>query len=91
MTAPQGTSARCKVGVIAQATAHLEDAVPPKSLLPYDDHFHPKTINPYYRENRPESRRLGHPVVAANVVPYENQVRTAQSHSLIFIQTGCRL
>ena len=73
VTAPQGAQSRCKVGVIAQATADLQNAVSPSALLPYDDHFHPSTTKSH-AEKKPESRRLGHPLAAANIVPYKNQV-----------------
>ncbi|KAI0087972.1 S-adenosyl-L-methionine-dependent methyltransferase [Irpex rosettiformis] len=73
VAAPPGTSnARCKVSVVAEATARTEYSLPPHNLLPYDDHFHPRTRGA--QVNRPESRRLGHPLVAANVVPYERQI-----------------
>ena len=76
VAAPPGTStARCKVSVVAEATAQTEYALPPSKLLPYDDHFHPRTRGPGAQSSRPESRRLGHPLVAANVIPYEKQVR----------------
>lgn len=76
VAAPPGTStARCKVSVVAEATAQTEYALPPSKLLPYDDHFHPRTRGPGAQSSRPESRRLGHPLIAANVIPYENQVR----------------
>ncbi|KAI0695531.1 S-adenosyl-L-methionine-dependent methyltransferase [Cytidiella melzeri] len=73
VTAPAGKSpARCKVSVIAEATAQNELALKPSALLPYDDHFHPRTRK--FQNSRPESRRLGHPLVAANVIPHEEQV-----------------
>ncbi len=74
VTAPAGKSARCKVGVIAEATAELKVTIPAADL-PYDENFHPKTLNPYYRESKPESKRLGHPLLATNIIPYANQVQ----------------
>ena len=72
----QDTVSRCKVGVIAQATAELEDAVNPDALLPYDSHFHPTTVGRPVQESKPESRRLGHPLAAVNIIPFENQVKS---------------
>ncbi|KAI0742182.1 hypothetical protein BC629DRAFT_1445605, partial [Irpex lacteus] len=40
------------------------------ALLPYDDHFHPRTRTA--QSFRPESRRLGHPLVSANVILMRN-------------------
>lgn len=64
------------MGVIAEATAETEDAVNRGNLLPYDDHFHPSTLGRSQVKGLPESRRLGQPLVATNIIPYENQVRT---------------
>lgn len=49
-------------------------SLPPKKLLPYDDHFHPRT-HKHSTHHKPESRRLGHPLVSASIVPHEDQVR----------------
>ncbi|KAI0812800.1 S-adenosyl-L-methionine-dependent methyltransferase [Irpex lacteus] len=74
--APPGSStARCKVSVVAEATAEKALSLSPNRLLPYDDHFHPRTRTA--QSFRPESRRLGHPLVSANVIPYEKQIITS--------------
>ncbi|KAI0342001.1 S-adenosyl-L-methionine-dependent methyltransferase [Trametopsis cervina] len=72
-TAPAGkTLARCKVSVISEATAQMAVTLPPNNLLPYDNHFHPRIRKTM--EKRPESRRMGHPLVTANVVPHAEQI-----------------
>ena len=73
-TAKKGTQSRCKVSVIAEASAKLQNSVPPASLRPYEEHFHPLRNLTIVQQNRPESRRVGHPYVSVNVLPYEEQV-----------------
>ena len=45
-------------------------------LLPYDEHFHPTVLknSKPTSSNKPEVRKLGHPLVAVNVLPHEEQV-----------------
>ncbi|KAA1471683.1 S-adenosyl-L-methionine-dependent methyltransferase [Dentipellis sp. KUC8613] len=77
VSAPATNSERCKLSVIAEATAGFGLAVPPEALLPFDDHFHPTRIGPKATvspSRRPENRRLGSPFVAVNTVPRESQV-----------------
>ncbi|GJE94935.1 SAM-dependent methyltransferase [Phanerochaete sordida] len=74
VSAIRKSKARCKVSVIAEATAQLQTAVRPASLQPYDVHFHPI---PYATHNKkPESRRIGHPLAAVNIVPLAEQLIT---------------
>jgi len=75
ISAPPGSSRRCKLSVIAEATANCKLSTSPKSLLPYDDHFHPVTSR-YISDRRPETRRPGYPLVSMNVIPYEDQFIT---------------
>lgn len=67
------SSRRCKVSVIAEATASMADAVNPKRLLPYDDNFFPQTSKAI--ERRPETRKSGNPFHAVNIIPHGDQVR----------------
>jgi mitochondrial transcription factor 1 len=67
---------RCKLSVIANATADLSPSVPSDQLLPYDNHFHP-TIPKHYHftaTQKSEHRRIGHPMLAINILPLEKQV-----------------
>ena len=81
-TAEPGTrSARCKLSVIAEASAGLSLNLPAKRLLPYDDHFHPtviksaKPVEPSKSDDRKSDvRKLGHPMVGVNLLPHEEQV-----------------
>ncbi|KXN90833.1 Dimethyladenosine transferase 1, mitochondrial [Leucoagaricus sp. SymC.cos] len=42
ISAPPGNNVvRCKLSVIAQATASLEQSIPPEELTPYEEVFHP--------------------------------------------------
>lgn len=68
--------ARCKLSVIADATANLSLSLPVGKLLPYDDHFHPTTpkVTKHGLLAKPEARRIGHPMVGVNILPHEEQV-----------------
>lgn len=67
-------SARCKLSVIAEASAELSLNLPAKRLLPYDEHFHPMMAKVTKQSSKPEVRRLGHPMVGVNVLPHEEQI-----------------
>ncbi|OBZ68250.1 Mitochondrial transcription factor 1 [Grifola frondosa] len=68
-----GAASRCKVSVITEATAESKTSLDPALLLPYDDHFFPRTPRGA-QERRPEVRRAGQPLIAANIIPYADQV-----------------
>ncbi|CCM06868.1 uncharacterized protein FIBRA_09176 [Fibroporia radiculosa] len=68
-------SNRCKLSVIAEATATCTLSLDPAKLLPYDDHFHPITTK-YTAEKRPQPRRPGYPLVAMNLIPHDDQLIT---------------
>ncbi|ETW81012.1 hypothetical protein HETIRDRAFT_238884, partial [Heterobasidion irregulare TC 32-1] len=65
---------RCKLSVITEAVSDSSLSVPPSTLLPYEDHLHPikhyATIDP---KRKPDPRRYGHPLVATNLVPLQDQ------------------
>ena len=65
---------RCKLSVIAEATTGFGQTLHPGRMKPYDSHFWPPT--PLNRHTLPESRKPGHPMVAATFVPLETQVST---------------
>ncbi|EKM54306.1 uncharacterized protein PHACADRAFT_96901 [Phanerochaete carnosa HHB-10118-sp] len=73
VSAGRKTLPRCKVSVIAEATADLQTAVRSATLQPYDNHFHP-VRSPDSQSKKPDSRRIGHPLAAVNVVPHAEQV-----------------
>lgn len=75
VSASRKTLPRCKVSVIAEATADLQTAVRPATLQPYDNNFHP-VRSADSQTKKPESRRIGHSIAAVNVVPHEGQVIT---------------
>ena len=81
MNAVEGTVARCKLSVIAQATASVEECVAPDTLKPYAEHFHPDLMyNPGSFPTNPRSgylepRKVGTPHMAIRVLPLKNQVR----------------
>lgn len=68
--------ARCKVSVMAQATADMSETVPYSSLQPFQDHFHPTV--PKQEEiadkTRLDERRTGNPMSAITVIPSQYQV-----------------
>jgi len=62
-------SARCKLSIIAEASAKLSLNLPMERLLPYEEHFHPTV----YKTTKP-IKHFGHPLVAVNMLPHEEQV-----------------
>ncbi|KAF8627810.1 hypothetical protein AX15_004235 [Amanita polypyramis BW_CC] len=66
---------RCKLTIVAEATADCSYAVPPESLLPYELHFHPMRPSvPTATDGRKHNtRRVGNPFQGVNVIPLEDQ------------------
>ncbi|KAG5651167.1 hypothetical protein H0H81_009631 [Sphagnurus paluster] len=66
------TATRCKVSIIAEASATITQALPFSALQPYDTHFHPVTptggMSPDLKRS---SRAVGLPFHSMNVVPLE--------------------
>lgn len=72
MKAPAGNNNfRCKLSVIAEATAKCSDAVDPSFLEPFADHFHP--ARPGAGDLKYNARRVGNPFQAVTVLPHEDQ------------------
>ncbi|KAI0793202.1 S-adenosyl-L-methionine-dependent methyltransferase [Abortiporus biennis] len=73
--ATHGSVPRCKVSVIAEAVAQMQNSVRPSALKPYEDHFFPppRKIG-IGAAKKPESRKRGEPYQAGNVLPYEQQI-----------------
>ena len=73
---PGTRSARCKLSVIAEASADLSLTLPAERLVPYDEHFHPTIVKIAKQAGprRPDVRKLGHPMVGVNVLPHEDQI-----------------
>ncbi|KAI0035850.1 S-adenosyl-L-methionine-dependent methyltransferase [Vararia minispora EC-137] len=69
-----GSQERCKVGVIAEATAQTNLALPYENLQPFTNHFHPLKDPHLYHERKREGRRIGTPFVALNSVPLKDQI-----------------
>jgi mitochondrial transcription factor 1 len=71
--------ARCKLSIIADATAKLSLSLPTQKLLPYDEHFHPTMRGGLNLPElkKPKSKEIGHTMVGANILPHEEQVITA--------------
>lgn len=74
MSAKLSDGARCKLTVIAEATAECKVALDPNSMAPYDDHFHPIVARVGHTYSTPDNRRIGAPFVAITVEPHERQV-----------------
>ena len=72
IAAVRKTAPRCKVSVIAEATGRMQAAVRTTMLQPYEYHFHPRPGG--FTVKKPESRRIGHPLAAINILPYSDQV-----------------
>lgn len=67
-------SARCKLSVIADASAELALNLSPGKLLPYEEHFHPTASKAGKPSRQPDSRKIGHPMVGINLLPHGEQV-----------------
>ena len=83
ISAPPKGAERCKLSVIAEASSYSSPSLPPESLSPFADHFHPATnavraVKTASHLLRPETRRRGSPFLAVNVVPHIEQVRQIQ-------------
>ncbi|EIM83080.1 S-adenosyl-L-methionine-dependent methyltransferase [Stereum hirsutum FP-91666 SS1] len=75
VSAPPGSQQRCKLSVIAEATAEFSLSLPPEDLLPYNAHWHPTAGAPSATQKaKPESRKLGHPLVSVNITPMKEQI-----------------
>ncbi|EJF65151.1 S-adenosyl-L-methionine-dependent methyltransferase [Dichomitus squalens LYAD-421 SS1] len=70
LTAGPGTSRRCKLSVIAEATADIQDAFDPALVSPYEAHFYPPPA--VYKKGL--SRKPGQPMYGITAVPYVDQV-----------------
>ena len=85
MDAAESSVARCKLSVIAQATADLQECVDPEVLKPYKEHFHPELVygtgpnaNANVRGRYLEPRKLGTPHTAITVLPLKRQVKSLE-------------
>ncbi|KAF5376226.1 hypothetical protein D9615_008540 [Tricholomella constricta] len=68
-------SARCKVSIIAEASAHITSALPSSVLNPFDQHFHPVTsAHAKAADLKRSSRAVGLPFQSMNLVPRQHQL-----------------
>ncbi|OSD04052.1 S-adenosyl-L-methionine-dependent methyltransferase [Trametes coccinea BRFM310] len=72
VTARPKAKARCKLSVIAEACAEVEDAVDPEMLAPYEEHFYPLPAASGIQ--KPSTKRVGQPMHAITATPYSEQV-----------------
>ncbi|KAF9010691.1 ribosomal RNA adenine dimethylase-domain-containing protein [Cyathus striatus] len=71
LTGPGRAITRCKLGIIAQATSELKEAIPFKALQPFNLHFHPR------RPSKPatdSTQPNGQPFTTLTAIPLEKQV-----------------
>ncbi|KAG9125757.1 Mitochondrial transcription factor 1 [Ceratobasidium sp. 392] len=66
---PPKKASRCKLTVIAEATAHLSPTIPDQELQDYNKLFFPKSDPTAQGKKIPLARRIGQPFVALNVDP----------------------
>jgi transcription factor 1 len=85
LSADVASSARCKLTIIAEATATTSASLPPESLVPFSDHFHPATPKIVQHSLVPENRRVGLPFVAVGIQPLEQQVRPPLTFAFVFV------
>ncbi|CAE6418200.1 unnamed protein product [Rhizoctonia solani] len=70
ITCPPLRAARCKLTLVAEATASLTPAVPEEALADYDKCFWPKSeLLVGGKKKTPLPRRIGQPFVAVNIDP----------------------
>ncbi|KAH9831248.1 S-adenosyl-L-methionine-dependent methyltransferase [Rhodofomes roseus] len=74
MAAPPGNSVRCKLSVIAEAVAKCHVSLK-EELQPYEANFHP-VASRGGGGKKPITKRIGHPFVAMNIIPHEDQFIT---------------
>ena len=76
LTATFDQKERCKLTLIAEATAESSTAIPSEKLQPFDLHFHPaRSPIPGAPDNRGyNSKRHSKPMQTASFVPLEDQV-----------------
>jgi transcription factor 1 len=76
------------LSVIADAAADLQLTVEGDKLLPYEDHWHPIPMRNTQdaTESKPQTKRLGYPMVAGNIIPREEQVSVL---GLLFLLFRC--
>ncbi|KAI0356139.1 S-adenosyl-L-methionine-dependent methyltransferase [Trametes cingulata] len=72
LTAPPRNTRRCKLTVIAEATAQIEEVVSPERLAPYEEHFYP--VGLHGSALAKGSRKVGQPMHAFTATPYVEQV-----------------
>ncbi|KAM5531080.1 hypothetical protein V8D89_015245 [Ganoderma adspersum] len=70
LEAGTGTQRRCKLSVIAEAAADLQDAFDPELVAPYEAHFFP----PLGVRTKTSNRKPGQPIYGVTAVPYPEQV-----------------
>lgn len=85
LSADVASSARCKLTVIAEATATTSTSLPAESLVPFSDHFHPATPKIVQHSPVPENRRIGLPFVAVGIQPLKQQVRPPLTFAFLFL------
>lgn len=82
ISSPPKGAERCKLSVVAEASSHFFPSLPPESLSPFLDHFHPATSPTRVGGGfglRPETRRRGSPFLAVNIIPHDQQVGYVQT------------
>ncbi|KZT71045.1 S-adenosyl-L-methionine-dependent methyltransferase [Daedalea quercina L-15889] len=63
---------RCKLSVIAEATAQCRYAMDRALLQPYETHFHPVVMRSSSKKS--PVRKVGYPFVALNIIPHADQI-----------------
>ncbi|KZT00848.1 S-adenosyl-L-methionine-dependent methyltransferase [Laetiporus sulphureus 93-53] len=72
ISAEESNVQRCKLSVIAKATATCKLTMNPEALTPYNDHFHPEVA--IAKTAARETRKPGYPLVAMNIIPHAKQI-----------------
>ncbi|KAG6865520.1 hypothetical protein C0991_001841 [Blastosporella zonata] len=69
------TASRCKLSIVAEATAECIPCLDFYATQPYDEHFHPiPAAKAIAVELKKDSRAVGRPFRAMTIVPFENQI-----------------
>ncbi|KAI0779873.1 S-adenosyl-L-methionine-dependent methyltransferase [Fomes fomentarius] len=71
LSAPPGNLKRCKLSVVGEATADIQEVLDPDLLAPYENTFHPP---PAIGKGAKTSRRAGQTMRVISSIPYPEQV-----------------
>ncbi|KAG6876930.1 hypothetical protein C0992_011334, partial [Termitomyces sp. T32_za158] len=71
----QDQLARCKLSIVAEATAECTTPLEFAATQPYEQHFHPfPSFRSLHTEAKKDVRAIGRPFRTVNIIPFEKQI-----------------